>query len=152
MKTCLLNWNYLKNSPIVFLRHSVPIFLAIYLLKIFMNVTADDTLWLIPLSFIKQSNPKEECSATILKERQCKISILDISPEEWIKLNPGTVGFYRTNYTAEMLKQLIPSISNKTLSPLDRLGILDDLFALVSVRFCLEIFDIITNFWFLVKS
>lgn len=49
-----------------------------------------------------------------------------------MKLNPGTVGFYRTKYPLELLKQLIPSVSDKTLPPLDRLGILDDLFALVS--------------------
>lgn len=46
-------------------------------------------------------------------------------------MNPGTVGYYRVRYTPEMLAQLIPAIRAKTLPPLDRLGVVDDLFALV---------------------
>ncbi|XP_065225211.1 puromycin-sensitive aminopeptidase-like isoform X1 [Planococcus citri] len=96
----------------------------------------DDTLWLIPLSFSKQSNPGEKCFTTVLEGRECKISIPNVSAEEWVKLNPGNVGFYRTNYLPNMLKQLMLSISNKTLPPSDRLGILDDLFALMLVGQC----------------
>jgi len=47
---------------------------------------------------------------------------------DWIKLNPGQVGFYRVNYSAEMLQRLTPAI--QTLKPVDRLGLASDLFAL----------------------
>ena len=46
-------------------------------------------------------------------------------------MNPGQVGFYRTCYSAESLKQLVSAIGQRTLPALDRLGLLDDLFALV---------------------
>ncbi|CAB0017889.1 unnamed protein product [Nesidiocoris tenuis] len=49
----------------------------------------------------------------------------------WVKLNPGTNGVYRVQYPQNLLDQLIPAIEDKSLPPLDRLGIVDDLFALV---------------------
>lgn len=41
------------------------------------------------------------------------------------------MGFYRTRYSTECLKQLVSAIDRQTLPPLDRLGLIDDLFALV---------------------
>jgi len=41
------------------------------------------------------------------------------------------VGFYRCLYTDETLENFIPNIKDKSLPPLDRLGLQDDLFALV---------------------
>jgi puromycin-sensitive aminopeptidase len=41
------------------------------------------------------------------------------------------VGFYRTQYPPEMLAQFVGAIHEKSLPPLDRLGLLDDLFAMV---------------------
>ncbi len=46
------------------------------------------------------------------------------------KVNFGETGFYRTAYSEELLKKLIPSIQNKKLSARDRLGVVRDLFAL----------------------
>jgi puromycin-sensitive aminopeptidase len=68
----------------------------------------------------------------MMETRQCKVTIPNVAAEDWIKLNQGTVGFYRTKYPATMVQQFVPSIEDKSLPPLDRLGILDDLFALVS--------------------
>lgn len=41
------------------------------------------------------------------------------------------VGYYRTRYPASMLGQLVTAIRDGSLPPLDRLGLLDDCFALV---------------------
>ena len=41
------------------------------------------------------------------------------------------MGFYRTCYSTECLQQLVSAIDHQTLPPLDRLGLVDDLFALV---------------------
>lgn len=71
----------------------------------------------------------------MIETRQCTVTIPNVAPDDWIKLNQGTSGFYRTNYPPVMLQQFMPSIENKSLPPLDRLGILDDLFALVSSNF-----------------
>ncbi len=50
--------------------------------------------------------------------------------EEWIKLNPKSIGFYRTQYPDEMLTRLIPAIQSKKLDSVERLQLQSDLFAL----------------------
>ena len=63
------------------------------------------------------------------------------------QLNTGTVGVYRVQYTPEMLQSLIPAVNDKTLPPRDRLGLENDLFALVGILIR-QIFLIITHiFW-----
>lgn len=41
------------------------------------------------------------------------------------------VGYYRTRYGAGLLAQLVPAVRDGSLPPLDRLGLLDDCFAMV---------------------
>ena len=48
------------------------------------------------------------------------------------QVNSGTVGVLRVQYTSDMLELLIPAIRDKTLPPKDRLGLQNDLYALVS--------------------
>lgn len=48
------------------------------------------------------------------------------------QINPGTVGFYRIQYSSSMLESLMPGIRDLTLQPVDRLGLQNDLFSLVS--------------------
>jgi puromycin-sensitive aminopeptidase len=88
-------------------------------------------LWLVPITLSTAKEPSKVAQNFVLDTRQKSITMDNVSESDWVKVNPGTVGFYRTRYTPEMLSQLIPAIKNKTLPPLDRLGILDDLFAMV---------------------
>ena len=48
-----------------------------------------------------------------------------------LQLNCGSVGMYRVQYTSQMLDALIPAVRDRTLPPRDRLGLENDLFALV---------------------
>jgi len=50
-----------------------------------------------------------------------------------LQINAGGVGFYRTVYPESMLDALIPAIKDQTMPPRDRLGLQNDLFALVLV-------------------
>lgn len=47
------------------------------------------------------------------------------------QVNPGAVGFYRVQYSSEELSRLVAAVRQQALLPLDRLGLLVDLFALV---------------------
>ena len=100
--------------------------------------TKDDnnTMWMVPIEV-----------------ETAEIVLNDIKPHEWFKvifrplsvvgvltvfcfiflfqMNAGQVGFYRTCYKPELLKHLVSAIDNQTLPPLDRLGLLNDLFASV---------------------
>ena len=53
-----------------------------------------------------------------------------------VQVNSGTVGVVRVQYSADMLKLLIPAIKDRSLPPKDRLGLQNDLYALVSVCVC----------------
>ncbi|XP_050301023.1 puromycin-sensitive aminopeptidase [Anthonomus grandis grandis] len=87
--------------------------------------------WMIPISISTSKNPSKEVISTVLKEKQTEIFVPDVTETDWIKVNPGTIGFYRTKYPPEMLEKFVPAIKDKSLPPLDRLGLVDDLFAMV---------------------
>lgn len=83
----------------------------------------DNTIWNVPLTI--NSNNKEE--KTLLTS---KITELGSPTTKWMKINSGESGFYRTSYNKELLERLSSPILEKKLPPLDRLGIIRDLFAL----------------------
>lgn len=91
----------------------------------------DNCLWLVPLAFSKSTDPVNVCYDAVLQDAKATFTLDNIGPSEWVKVNPGTVGYYRTRYPSHLLEQFLPSIQDKSLPPLDRLGLLDDLFALV---------------------
>lgn len=66
--------------------------------------SSDKTKWMIPVPYIEN--------------------------EEYIKINQNETSFFRTAYSKELLELLYKPVANKSLSPIDRLGIVRDLFAL----------------------
>ncbi|CRL03424.1 CLUMA_CG016271, isoform A [Clunio marinus] len=89
----------------------------------------DKSLWMIPIniSTAKSAN----AYTTVLDKKEMEVLIEGVTDKDWIKINPDTIGYYRTQYPSQMLEQFIPAIKNMSLPPLDRLGLHDDLFALV---------------------
>lgn len=86
---------------------------------------------MVPLSFSKAGSPYKDCQDILLDSKSTTVAIKNVEPSAWVKVNPGTIGFYRTKYPSSVLEQFIPAIQDKSLPPLDRLGLLDDLFAMV---------------------
>jgi len=92
----------------------------------------DGPKWEIPVS-IKTSSCKEVTKIMMNKEmKETILTLPNVSETDWVKLNPGMVGFYRVNYSAPELTMLCEAVKTKSLSPVDRLNILDDLFSLIS--------------------
>lgn len=65
-------------------------------------------------------------------------------------MNGFTSGFFRVQYSSEMLKSLFPAIQSKQMGALDRFGVANDLFALVmankiNVGQFLEFFGVCDN-------
>ena len=79
------------------------------------------TLWQIPVSINKHNFLMSE------KTRTLELGGL---ASKWIKINKNESGFYRTAYSKELLAMLYEPVLNKELPPVDRLGIIRDLFAL----------------------
>ncbi|CAN7937962.1 unnamed protein product, partial [Ixodes hexagonus] len=91
----------------------------------------DGSLWMVPISILTSKDPKVIAKQILLESGSTDVVLEGISPANWVKLNLGTVGCYRTLYSSEMLSQLIPAVKNKELLPLDRLGLQNDMVALV---------------------
>lgn len=111
---------------------------------------AKNIFWMIPITVSTSKSPKEIELTTILENESMEITLKNIKTTDWVKLNPGTIGYYRTKYVGNMLEMIVPSIRDMTLPPLDRLGLLDDLFALVqtgqtSTVECLKLIDAYRN-------
>lgn len=94
--------------------------------------TNENILWAVPITISTAKRPNDIVYNEVMYGKELTVEIDDVDDDDWIKINPGTVGYFRTRYTPEMLRTFIPSIANGTLPPLDRLGLVDDLFALVA--------------------
>ncbi|RWS23543.1 Puromycin-sensitive aminopeptidase-like protein, partial [Leptotrombidium deliense] len=88
-------------------------------------------LWMVPISISTQSDPSKEAFKVLLDSKSTETVLTGVSPNEWIKLNPNCVSFYRVHYTSEMSSQFLSSVKDKSMPPLDRLGLQNDLFAMV---------------------
>ncbi|KAG1652086.1 Puromycin-sensitive aminopeptidase [Nymphon striatum] len=95
------------------------------------NAEKDNSKWMVPISFSTQADPKTVIKQVVLENDTMEIKFDNIPANHWIKLNPGTIGFYRVQYSSEMLQQFFPSIRDQTLPAVDRLGLQNDLFAMV---------------------
>ncbi|XP_012260332.2 puromycin-sensitive aminopeptidase isoform X1 [Athalia rosae] len=91
----------------------------------------EKSLWMIPVSVSTSAAPHEVAVSTMMDQATKEIVLKDVPQSAWVKINPGTIGFYRTRYSTEALSLLLPAVKNRSLPPLDRLGLLDDLFAMV---------------------
>ncbi|KAM3966164.1 puromycin-sensitive aminopeptidase [Aphomia sociella] len=90
-----------------------------------------EDLWMVPITISTQEQPSKVALSTVLEKRTQEVILENVAEDSWVKLNPGTVGYYRTRYPASMLAQLVTAVRDGSLPPLDRLGLLDDCFALV---------------------
>jgi len=63
-----------------------------------------------------------------VSEKTSVITIPVKGPNDWIKLNSGQSGCFRVQYSPNLLQRLVAGLS--TLSSIDKLGLVNDLFAL----------------------
>ncbi|XP_069093602.1 puromycin-sensitive aminopeptidase isoform X2 [Pleurodeles waltl] len=86
--------------------------------------------WMVPISICTSEKPNQAIEQVLMDKPQLTVVLKNIKPEQWVKLNPGTVGFYRTQYSFAMLESLLPGIRDLSLPPVDRLSLQNDLFSL----------------------
>ncbi|MFO8020774.1 MAG: M1 family metallopeptidase [Promethearchaeia archaeon] len=89
-----------------------------------------DNKWFISLELIyNRKKGNTETERIVFDTSEIKIPL----PEgtESYKLNLGQKGFFRVKYEKNNLEVLAPLIKDKTIPPIDRFGIENDLFALV---------------------
>lgn len=108
----------------------------------------EEELWSIPLRISvgggANARDFDSFQDLLLTEKQMSIVIENVPKDSWIKINSGTIGFYRTMYSTDMLQLFQSAIKNCTLlNPLDRLGLLDDLFAIAQAGHSSTIVDVL---------
>ncbi|GAW03490.1 leucyl aminopeptidase [Lentinula edodes] len=98
--------------------------------------TIDDTntIWNIPLNLLTvDSDGKSSINKVVLKERS---SFYAVNTEQLFKLNAGTFGYYRVMYTPERFRRIAieAAKANSVLNTGDRLGLVQDAFALAGAQ------------------
>lgn len=85
--------------------------------------------WEIPIKYLTESSgltdPRE-----LFSDRFKPVTVPIKVRDEWIKLNPNSIGFYRTQYPDELLNRLVAAIQSQKLDVVERLQLQSDLFAL----------------------
>lgn len=103
-----------------------------------------NTLWKVPIDIVSESCCPNVHMQVLLEKETNEVNIGNCGAG-WIKLNKNMESFYRTNYSSEMLDKLAILIKEQKLTTSDRLGLQNDLFALVNINmncifFCFIVF------------
>jgi len=99
-----------------------------------MSTSADNDsyLWAVPINFSTSDNPNGVVKSFLLDTKSAEVTIDNVPEDGWVKVNPGTTGFYRVRYSSELLDKLIPAVRSQQMPSTDRLSLQNDLFALAS--------------------
>lgn len=89
--------------------------------------TEERQLWCVPISVVT-SNSKGKVAELLFDKPTFELYIPNFASENWIKVNPESSCFFRTQYSPELLEKFIPAIKNKSLPTFDRLSLISDLF------------------------
>lgn len=93
-------------------------------------VGEDCPQWMVPITISTSEDPNQAKLKILMDKPEMSVVLKNVKPDQWVKLNLGTVGFYRTQYSSAMLESLLPGIRDLSLPPVDRLGLQNDLFSL----------------------
>uniref|UniRef100_A0A250YLM6 Aminopeptidase n=1 Tax=Castor canadensis TaxID=51338 RepID=A0A250YLM6_CASCN len=93
-------------------------------------VGEDCPQWMVPITISTSEDPNQAKLKILMDKSEMNVVLKNVNPDQWVKLNLGTVGFYRTQYSSAMLESLLPGIRDLSLPPVDRLGLQNDLFSL----------------------
>ena len=81
-----------------------------------------ETIWSIPITV----QNKQDTNSILFSSAKIKTKVSSLP----VKVNSGEVSFFRTAYSKDLLQKLYEQVQSKVLSPVDRIGIVRDLFAL----------------------
>lgn len=104
--------------------------------------------FVIPLTFSTRHHPTSAVVEHVMDTRSVSITIPDVAKNDWIKVNPGSIGYFRVKYPHDMYSTLVFAIREKSLPALDRVNILDDSFALLMAGYSttVEVLSLIEAF------
>jgi len=85
--------------------------------------------WNVPIKIMKNN---KEVIEVLMEQKELIVKLENVQESDWYKVNPDFYGYYRVQYVNENdVKNLKPAIEAKVLNEVDRLSLVDDMFALV---------------------
>ena len=106
--------------------------------------------WKIPITVKTKSSYPGIHTTVLMDKQECEIDLGALTESDYILLNSDYIGFYRCQYSRDMFNDILNALkSSETLigSSLDRISILNDTFALVSI-----LSNVYTTFYLLNSS
>lgn len=97
----------------------------------------EQTLWNIPIRLTCVTpqavgrNAKVRSKRMIMDTKRKTVRLGKLPKDAWVKINASQAGFFRVQYDEDLLRRMYRAIRSRELSTLDRLGIENDLYALV---------------------
>ncbi len=91
--------------------------------------SAESESWSIPFSIRYGDDEGSHTHHTLLAERETPLTLPAKGTVRWIYGNAGEAGFYRTDYDPS-LKRALGTYIGSALDPIERIGVLGDLWAL----------------------
>ncbi|KAE7999069.1 hypothetical protein FH972_003551 [Carpinus fangiana] len=139
-------WTKQKGYPVISVKSKYNI-LEFEQLQLLSSGSCDDRLWIVPITLSIGSYNRRKTFLLETKFRELDISELVHSPDEnsssikeknretcdehlWVKVNTDQSGFYRVKYEDKLAAQLRKAVESNYLSPIDKFGVLDDMYAL----------------------
>ncbi len=100
--------------------------------------------WKVPITAIVQGSAQKR--AAVLERRSAELPDFALNGG-WLKLNPDRSGFYRANYSKELLDRLMDALLKGDLSVNDCLGLVDDTYSLAKAGFMRTsfVFNVLEN-------
>ncbi|KAJ8442827.1 LOW QUALITY PROTEIN: hypothetical protein Cgig2_016293 [Carnegiea gigantea] len=124
VKDLMHSWTKQKGYPVVSVKLNDQK-LEIEQSNFLLSGNPVDSLWIVPITFCCGSY---DARRTFLM--RSKSEAVDVKENAWLKVNVDQTGFYRVKYDENLTVQLRSAIERNLLSPIDRLGALDDSYAL----------------------
>ncbi|XP_026480076.1 puromycin-sensitive aminopeptidase-like [Ctenocephalides felis] len=78
--------------------------------------------WTIPITVMTSKCPTGYTVRTLMECQSTSVTVEDLAPCDWVKLNVGTMDYYRVLYPPEMMDKFGPSIESLSMPVLDRIG------------------------------
>ncbi len=92
---------------------------------------AEGSKWMVPIKVITSGQSDNEPLSYLMDDQKMKMKVPNVQGGGYVKINSSFIGYYRVQYPPAYLEKFVPDIESKSMAELDRLGVLDDMMALV---------------------
>ncbi|KAG2578561.1 hypothetical protein PVAP13_6NG203300 [Panicum virgatum] len=139
VKDLMTTWTKQQGYPVIYAKLNGQ-YLELEQAQFLSDGSSGTGMWIVPITSCCGSYDAQK--KFLLKEKTDKMHIKEFTASQssdgdkniWIKLNIDQTGFYRVKYDDELAAGLVNAIKAKKLSLMDKIGIVEDSYALSVAR------------------